>query len=219
MSQHHFVRIGLVLVLFALVIHCDALLQDFNEKAQENDWKVISGTCKIDKNAYKISHNAEGLAIAGESNWTDYTITCKARLTEAGETFNNIAICVRTSDDGMSEYIFMLEGSRQKAEWWSKIAGAYKEIKAVPMKIDTKDWFQLKVIAKGDTFEGYYGGQLISEIKDKDLRKGKVGAQVYGSTAHIDDFDVNGKGIEPSPVNAKDKLTTTWHSIKTTVEH
>ena len=92
MSQHHFVRIGLVLVLFALVIHCDALLWDFNEKAQENDWKVISGTCKIDKNAYKISHNAEGLAIAGESNWTDYTITCKARLTEAGETFNNLAI-------------------------------------------------------------------------------------------------------------------------------
>ena len=219
MSQHHFVRIGLVLVLFALVIHCDALLWDFNEKAQENDWKVISGTCKIDKNAYKISHNAEGLAIAGESNWTDYTITCKARLTEAGETFNNIAICVRTSDDGMSEYIFMLEGSRQQAEWWSKIAGAYKEIKAVPMKIDTKDWFQLKVIAKGDTFEGYYGGKLISEIKDKDLRKGKVGARVYGSTAYIDDFDVNGKGIEPSPVNAKDKLTTTWHSIKTTVEH
>ena len=70
------------------------------------------------------------------------------------------------------------------------------------MEIDTKDGFQLKVIAKGDTFEGYYGGQLISEIKDKDLRKGKVGARVYGSTAHIDDFDVNGKGIEPSPVNA-----------------
>ena len=202
MGQHHFVRIGLVLVLFALVIH----------------WKVISGTCKIDKNAYKISHNAEGLAIAGESNWTDYTITCKARLTEAGETFNNIAICVRTSDDGMSEYIFMLEGSRQQAEWWSKIAGAYKEIKAVPMKIDTKDWFQLKVIAKGDTFEGYYDGKIVAEIKDKGLRAGKVGARVYGSTAHIDDFDVNGKGIQPSSVEAKGKLTTTWSAIKMVVE-
>ena len=53
---------------------------------------MISGTGEIDKGAYKISHTGEGLAIAGESNWTDYTITCKARLTEAGETFNNIAI-------------------------------------------------------------------------------------------------------------------------------
>ena len=115
MGKHHFVRIGSVLVLFALAIRCDALLWDFNKKAQENDWKVISGKCEIDKDAYKISHNAEGLAIAGESNWTDYTITCKARLTMPGD-FNNISIVVRASDDGQSEYIFMLEGNRQQAE-------------------------------------------------------------------------------------------------------
>ena len=216
--KHNFAQIGSVLVLFALAIRGDALLWDFNKKGQENDWKVISGECKIDQDAYKISHNVEGLAIAGESIWTDYTITCKARLTKPGD-FNNIAICVRASDDGQNEYMFMLEGKRQQAEWWKKIGGQYTEIKTVVLEIDTKDWFQVKVIAKGDTFEGYYGGQLISEIKDKDLRKGKVGARVYGSTAHIDDFDVNGKGIEPSPVNAKDKLTTTWHLIKTTVEH
>ena len=163
MGKHHFVRIGSVLVLFALAIRCDALLWDFNKKAQENDWKVISGKCEIDKDAYKISHTGEGLAIAGESNWTDYTITCKARLTKAGDTFNNIAICVRASDDGQSEYIFMLEGSRQQAEWWKKIGGQYTEIKAVALEIDTQDWFQVKVITKGDTFEGCYSGKLISE--------------------------------------------------------
>ena len=80
MGKHHFVRIGSVLALFALAIRCDALLWDFNKKAQENDWKVISGKCEIDQDAYKISHNAEGLAISGQSIWTDYIITCKARL-------------------------------------------------------------------------------------------------------------------------------------------
>ena len=210
MGKHHFVRIGSVLVLFALAIRCDALLWDFNEKAQENNWKVISGTGEIDKGAYKISHTGEGLAIAG---MTDYTITCKARLTKPGD-FNNIAICVRASDDGQNEYMFMLEGKRQQAEWWKKIAGAYTEIKTVALKIDTKDWFQIKVIAKDNTFEGYYDGKFITKIKDKGLLKGKVGARVYGSTAHIDDFDVNGKGIEPSPIEAKDKLTTTWGTIK-----
>ena len=86
------------------------------------------------------------------------------------------------------------------------------------MKIDTKDWFQRKVIAKGATCEGYYDGKIVAEIKDKGLRAGKVGARVYGSTAHIDDFDVNGKGIEPSSVEAKGKLTTTWSAIKMVVE-
>ena len=216
--KHDFARIGSVLVLFALAIRGDALLWDFNKKAQENDWKVISGTGEIDKGAYKISHVTEGLAIAGESNWTDYTITCKARLTKPGD-FNNIAICVRASDDGQNEYMFMLEGKRQQAEWWKKIGGQYTEIKAVPMEIGTKDWFQIKIIARGNTFEGYYDGLFVAEIKDKGLRIGKVGARVYGSTAHIDDFDVNGKGIEPSPVEAKDKLTTIWSAIKMVVEH
>ena len=213
MGKHHFVRIGSVLALFALAIRCDALLWDFNKKAQENDWKVISGKCEIDQDAYKISHNAEGLAISGQSIWTDYIITCKARLTQPGD-FNNISIVVRASDDGQSEYIFMLEGKRQQAEWWKKIGGQYTEIKTVALKIDTKDWFQIKVIAKGDTFEGYYDEKFITKITDKGLLKGKVGARVYGSTAHIDDFDVNGKGIEPSPIEAKDKLTTTWGTIK-----
>ena len=112
----------------------------------------------------------------------------------------------------------MLEGKRQQAEWWKKIGGQYTEIKTVALKIDTKGWFQIKVIAKGNTFEGYYDGKIVAEIKDKGLRAGKVGARVYGSTAHIDDFDVNGKGIEPSSVEAKGKLTTTWSAIKMVVE-
>ena len=44
----------MVFALFALAVRCDALLWDFEEKAQEHDWKVISGTGKIDKDAYKI---------------------------------------------------------------------------------------------------------------------------------------------------------------------
>ena len=74
----------------------------------------------------------------------------------------------------------MLEGKRQQAEWWKKIGGQYTEIKTVALKIDTKDWFQIKVIAKGDTFEGYYDGKFIAEIKDKGLRKER---SVCGSTA------------------------------------
>ena len=105
-------------------------------------------------------------------------------------------------------------GPSDKTPWLCSILKS----ETVALKIDIKDWFQMKVVAKGDTFEGHYSGQLISEIKDKDLRKGKVGARVYGSTAHIDDFDVNGKGIEPSSVEAKGKLTTTWSAIKMVVE-
>ena len=51
------------------------------------------------------------------------------------------------------------------------LALQYTEIQTVALKIDIKDWFQIKVIAKGGTFEGCYGRKLISGIKDKDLRE------------------------------------------------
>ena len=201
------------LVWFGNPILCEAFLWDFNEAAQSADWEVISGTGEIDEDAYKLSDAAEALAIAGESNWTDYTITCKARLTQPGG-FNNVAIAFRASLDGTSEYMFMLEGGRQQAEWWKKIAGVYTEIRVDALKIDTEDWFNFTVVVEGEMFSGYYEGKLISTIEDKDLQNGKVGVRVFGSTAHVDDFEVNGPGIMASTVEAKGKLTTTWGSIK-----
>ena len=84
----------------------------------------------------------------------------------------------------MVRLMLFCTGSSDKTPWLCSILKS----ETVALKIDIKDWFQMKVVAKGDTFEGHYSGQLISEIKDKDLRKGKVGARVYDSTAHIDDL-------------------------------
>ena len=79
-------------------------------------------------------------------------------------------------------------------------------LKSKPLRWKSIPKIGSRFTTKGDKFEGYYDEKPIAEIKDKGFRKGKVGARVYGSTAHIDDFDVNGKGLEPSPVEAKDKL-------------
>jgi hypothetical protein len=191
-----------------------ALLWDFNDGDQEADWEVISGVCGIEDNAYKVSNPAaEALVIAGESDWTNYTISCKARLTQP-DGFNNVAIAFRASDDGSSEYMFMLEGSRQQAEWWKKIAGAYTEIQVDPLEIDLEGWFSVKVEVVGDTFEGYYEDEFISSIEDDELSKGKVGVRIYGCTSHVDDFDVNGLGIPATDVEANCKLASTWGSLK-----
>jgi hypothetical protein len=204
----------MVILLLLLPVASRALLWDFNDEAQEADWTVISGVCGIDDEAYMISDAAgEALAIAGDLNWTDYTITCKARLTEPAG-FNNVAIAFRASEDGGSEYMFMLEGGRQQAEWWKKIGGTYTEIKVDPLDIDTEDWFSVKVVVEGETFQGYYEGEFISEIEDGDLVGGAVGVRIYGCTSHVDDFDVNGPGVPLTAVEASGKLAITWGELK-----
>jgi len=93
-----------------------------------------------------------------------------------------------------------------------------KKSKLSQWKLIPKIGSSLKLLPKATRLEGYYDGKIVAERKDKGLRAGKVGARVYGSTAHIEDFDVDGKGIEPSSVEAKGKLTTTWGAIKMVVE-
>lgn len=204
----------MAILLLLLPVASRALLWDFNDEAQALDWTAISGICEIDDEAYMVSDAAgEALAIAGEVNWIDYTITCKARLTEPAG-FNNVAIAFRSSEDGASEYMFMLEGGRQQAEWWKKIGGTYTEIKVDPLNIDTEDWFNVRVVVEGETFQGYYEGEFISEIEDADLAAGAVGVRVYGCTSHVDDFDVNGPGIPLTSVEASGKLAVTWGSLK-----
>jgi hypothetical protein len=208
------VIILMAILLLLLPVVSRALLWDFNDEAQALDWTVISGIGEIDDEAYMLSDAAgEALAIAGELNWTDYTITCKARLTEPAG-FNNVAIAFRSSEDGGSEYMFMLEGGRQQAEWWKKIGGTYTEIKVDPLDIDTEDWFNVKIVVEGETFQGYYEGEFISEIEDADLAGGAVGVRVYGCTSHVDDLDVNGPGIPPTSVEAFGKLAVTWGGMK-----
>lgn len=201
-------------LLFYLPFVSYAVVWDFNSKAQEADWSIITGTCGIEDDAFKLSEPAaEALAITGESDWTDYTITCKARLTQPGG-FNNIAIAFRAADDGSSEYMLMLEGGRQQAEWWKKIAGTYTELQVDPLAIDTKGWFSMKVVVKGKTFEGYYNEEMVSSIENSELDRGKVGVRIYGCTAHIDDYDVNGPGIPATSVEKSGKLATTWGRIR-----
>lgn len=210
-------RIIIVFLCFLFLLHsfAYALLWDFNKAEQIKDWKIISGKCEIDKDKTLMlsEGGGEALAIVGESNWTDYTITTKARLTQPG-SFNNIAIVFRVSDDGTSEYIFMLEGGRQQAEWWKKVAGTYTELKTKPLEIDKKGWFNIKVVVKDKNFDGYYNNELISSIQDSDLKNGKVGVRVYGCTSNIDDFDVNGPGIPLTAVEFNDKISITWGKIK-----
>ena len=204
----------MILLMIAIPIVSQALVWDFSDAAQTADWTVVSGACEADEGAYMISNAAaEALTIVGEPNWTDYTITCKARLTEPGG-FNNVSIVFRASQDGNDEYMFMLEGGRQQAEWWKKVAGTYTELRVDPLEIDIENWFTFMVAVEGSTFQGYYEDEFISEMEDSDLKEGAVGARVYGCTSHIDDFDVNGPGIPPTGVEAIGKLTATWGSLK-----
>jgi hypothetical protein len=66
--------------------------------------------------------------------------------------------------------------------------------------------------AVGDTFKFYVDGKLVLEANDATYESGKIGFHVYAqSGVFFDNLKITDLN---APVNAQDKLATTWADIK-----
>lgn len=115
------------------------------------DWNVRDGV---------LRQTAEGefiRAIAGERDWTDYTLTLKARKISGEEGFL---------------ILFRIFGDDDRT-WWN-IGGWVNESDAVetagevldrkPGHIETDRWYDIKVVVKGNNVKCYLDGEVIHDL-------------------------------------------------------
>jgi hypothetical protein len=117
-------------------------------------------------------------------------------------------------------YIFAIMNGRQRAEIWSRVGGNYTDEKDIPFPNEMNEWYKIKVVAKGDSFEFYINDELIAKWSDNKLKSGKVGVRTYSSVSHFDNVLITGSGIPASKgepgaaIDSVSKLATTWSNIK-----
>ena len=194
-----------------------ALYYDF-EKGDQG-WEQINGTCKAEKGVYIVT-GADGVGVLPDSDWkdewTDYTAECQVMMEQGPD---NMGLLVRYQDS-TTYYIFAIMNGRQRAEIWSRVAGAYTDEKDIPFPNEMNEWYKIKVVAKGEDFEFYINDELIAEWSDDKLESGKVGARTYSSVSHFDNVLITGSGIPASKgepgaaVDLATKLATTWGNVK-----
>jgi hypothetical protein len=174
-----------------------ALLYDFEDKAQEKDWEITDGEGGIKNGVFELQSAAEGQAIMGDANWTDYTITCKVKFFPecAGDTDAGIMYRVK---DALTHYIYDFNLD-QGFIWAARINGNYVQAGAgmrIAMPLKTEKFYELKVEVKGDDAIGYVDGEKKLAFshkqlqKDQILDKGAVGIRIWNSHAAFDDFEV-----------------------------
>ncbi|MDQ1327756.1 MAG: pectate lyase [Candidatus Poribacteria bacterium] len=216
--------IFLVFCLFLLSPSINALLYDFNDKVQEKDWNVTDGQGSIKDGIFELQAvGVEGQVIMGDTNWTDYTITCKVKFFPecVGDTDAGIMYRVK---DRLNHYIYDFN-LQQGFIWAGRINGNYiqqGEGMSAPMKLESDKWYELKVEVKEDDTNAYVDGKKTLTFSHKKLQageridKGAVGIRIWSSHAAFDDFEVNGPGIKPSglAVSSTEKLAITWGKIK-----
>ena len=120
-------------------------------------WKLRGGDWKTQDGALRQTSNRENVrAIAGDKNWSDYTLTLKARKLSGAEGFL---------------ILFRVQNENEKC-WWN-IGGWGNKRHALEMggvnghevtgSIETGRWYDIRVELKGDRVRCYLDGKLIHD--------------------------------------------------------
>lgn len=131
-------------------------------------WRVVRGNWQVTASGYRQSSaDIDCRAIAGDVNWTDYTLTLRARKLGGAEGF---LIMFRVRDDN-NWYWWNLGGWGNSKHAVEKCVGGGKSIVSneVPGSIETGRWYDIRIEVLGNRIRCYLDGKLIHDFEDKPL--------------------------------------------------
>src|ERR1017187_7281582 len=158
----------------------------------EGDWKVVDGALRQTAEKEFIR------ALAGDRNWTNYTLTLQARKISGAEGFL---------------ILFHIRGDEDRIWWniggWGNTADAIEaggSLGSKPGSVATGRWYDLKVVVTGNHVECYRDGKLEHDV-DYDL----VGdlTSLYAVTARdarTGDLILKVVNVNPKPLETEIKI-------------
>ncbi len=137
--------------------------QDFqngapNFQSKAGDWNAVDGV-------YAQTGGGEpAQAFAGDANWTDYTLTLRARKTGGDEGFL-IPFHVRDADNYLWWNVGGWSNSRSRIQ---RVQGGSASETGTnsPFQVETNRWYDLKIEVSGDQIRAYADGKLINQATD-----------------------------------------------------
>jgi len=132
------------------------LTSDFAEKAE--GWRMVRGDWKVQDGALRQTGNAmDARAVAGDANWSDYTLSLKARKTGGKEGF----LILFRSRDNHAKTWWNLGG-------WGNTRHAIETPEGivepqVPGRIETGRWYDIRIALKGTSIRCYLDDKLIHD--------------------------------------------------------
>jgi alpha-L-arabinofuranosidase len=137
------------------------LTDDFSNGVQ--NWNIKQDKWEIKDGAFKNNQTVtEAIAIAGDSTWTDYTFTVKARKIKGDEGF-----IIYTLMNGGNKCIWNIGG-------WNNTVNVLQQDRdesrvnlgsITPINIETGKWYELKMEIKGQNVKCYLDGKLCHDEK------------------------------------------------------
>jgi alpha-L-arabinofuranosidase len=127
---------------------------DFSKNAE--GWKTDGGNWSVVDGAYRQSDRGTGLSFFGDENWSDYTLTLKARKLSGAEGF---LICFGRKNEERNWWNIGGWGNSEHAiEFNQNSVGRH-----VPGSIESNRWYDVKVALEGQRIRCYLDGKLVHD--------------------------------------------------------
>jgi alpha-L-arabinofuranosidase len=136
---------------------------DFGQGAA--GWRTVRGAWQATEGGYRQTELAQDCrAVAGDPNWTDYTITLQARKLGGAEGF---LILFRVRDDD-NWYWWNIGGWGNTRHAVERSIGGSKMLACpqVAGSIETGRWYDIRIEVQGARIRCYLDGQLIHDFED-----------------------------------------------------
>jgi alpha-L-arabinofuranosidase len=152
-------------------------------------WKTLHGKWQAQDGTYRQSSDETDVrAVTGDANWSDYTISLKARKTAGAEGF---LILFHVRDDGNFSW-WNIGGWGNRKHAIEVATGGGKSILGgeVSGKIETGRWYDIRVETQGQTVRCYLDGKLIHQVSYEPTSSlyavaGRVGDEVIVKVVNV----------------------------------
>lgn len=133
-----------------------AVLYGENFLTDADSWTHSGGRWNVEDGVYRQGRPSTGFSTIGDANWSDYTLTLKARKTSGGEGF---LILVGTSEDDRLWWNLGGWGNREHGIELNQTPVGER----VEGTIETGRWYDVKVELKGRTIKCHLDGKLVHD--------------------------------------------------------
>ncbi len=200
---------------------------DFSDGDYSNPaWTAASGTWTIandpkDSSSKTLSHaytSGEGIISAGDSSWTDITVTMRF-YTAGGGAYPGI---LTRFQDSKNFYYFQMQ-TTSKLVLSKRVNGTDTTLKSVDYSMSSNTWYTLKMVLAGSSLKGYIVKNgidtLVFDVTDTQFASGKIGIRNNWQTMYLDDVMVTDAPVPNAAVITSPSQTTTtidlnWDAVE-----
>ncbi|WP_281884835.1 chondroitinase-B domain-containing protein [Paenibacillus sp. YYML68] len=127
------------------------------------------------------------VAARGDLSWTDYEVSAKATMTGIPTSSSaRVGVAARYTDKN-NYYGLIIRRSQTKDDvlLTRRVSNSETTLQTVMMTdaIDTSKVYELRLVVKGTSLEGYVDGQLVVSATDSELTQGSIGLYVNNNAA------------------------------------